>query len=118
LPTGNSMIPLIHSRDEVIVAPVDPHLIELADIVLTRVAGSVYIHLVKAIEPAKRRVEIGNNRGGSTVGRVLIVCTGSPFRWPESTDQAHGQRSLNHAHRRDEAGQQGALETAWRRLGA
>jgi hypothetical protein len=63
-PTGNSMVPLIHSRDEVVVAPVDPHLIEVGDIVLTRVAGSVYIHLVKAIEPAKRRVQIGNNRGG------------------------------------------------------
>jgi hypothetical protein len=63
-PTGDSMVPLIHCRDEVIVAPVDPHLVEVGDIVLTRVAGSVYIHLVKAIEPAKRRVQIGNNRGG------------------------------------------------------
>ncbi len=58
------MVPLIHSRDEVVVAPVDPNLVEVGDIVLTRVAGSVYIHLVKAIEPAKRRVQIGNNRGG------------------------------------------------------
>jgi phage repressor protein C with HTH and peptisase S24 domain len=48
-PTGNSMVPLIHSRDEVVVAPVDPHLVEVGDIVLTKVAGSVYIHLVKAI---------------------------------------------------------------------
>lgn len=63
-PTGNSMIPLINSRDEVVVAPVDPNLVEVGDIVLTRVAGNVYIHLVKAIEPAKRRVQIGNNRGG------------------------------------------------------
>ena len=63
-PTGNSMVPLIHSRDEVIVAPVDPHLISVGDIVLTRVAGSVHIHLVKAIELVKRRVQIGNNRGG------------------------------------------------------
>ena len=63
-PTGNSMVPLIHSRDEVVVAPVVPSLVEVGDIVLTRVAGSVYIHLVKAIEPAKRRVQIGNNRGG------------------------------------------------------
>ena len=63
-PTGNSMVPLIHSRDEVVVAPVDPHLVEVGDIVLTKVAGTVYIHLVKAIEPARRRVQIGNNRGG------------------------------------------------------
>jgi hypothetical protein len=64
-PNGNSMVPLIHSRDEVVVAPVDPNSVEVGDIVLTRVAGSVYIHLVKAIEPAKRRVQIGNNRGGT-----------------------------------------------------
>jgi hypothetical protein len=63
-PTGNSMVPLIQSRDDFIVAPVDPNLVEVGDIVLTRVAGSVYIHLVKALEPAKRRVQIGNNRGG------------------------------------------------------
>ncbi len=63
-PTGNSMVPLINSRDEVVVAPVDPNLVEVGDIVLTKVAGNVYIHLVKAIEPAKRRVQIGNNRGG------------------------------------------------------
>jgi len=63
-PTGHSMVPIINSRDEVIVAPVDPTRIEVGDIVLTKVAGNVYIHLVKAIEPAKRRVQIGNNRGG------------------------------------------------------
>ncbi len=62
-PTGNSMVPLIHSRDEVVVCPVDPTQVEVGDIVLTKVAGNVYIHLVKAIEPAKRRVKIGNNRG-------------------------------------------------------
>jgi len=63
-PTGNSMVPLIHSRDEVVVAPVDPNLVEVGDIVLTKVAGNIYIHLVKAIEPGKHRVQIGNNRGG------------------------------------------------------
>jgi Peptidase S24-like len=63
-PTGNSMVPLIQSRDEVIVSPVDPTRVEVGDIVLTKVAGNIYIHLVKAIEPAKRRVQIGNNRGG------------------------------------------------------
>ena len=29
-PTGNSMVPLIHSRDEVVVSPVDPTLVEVA----------------------------------------------------------------------------------------
>jgi hypothetical protein len=58
------MVPLINGRDEVVVAPVDPTKVEMGDIVLTKVAGNVYIHLVKAVEPAKRRVQIGNNRGG------------------------------------------------------
>jgi hypothetical protein len=39
-PTGNSMVPLINSRDEVVVAPVDPTRIEVGDIVLTMVAGT------------------------------------------------------------------------------
>jgi len=63
-PTGNSMVPLIKNRDEVVVSPVDPTRVEVGDIVLTKVSGNVYIHLVKAIEPAKRRVQIGNNWGG------------------------------------------------------
>jgi hypothetical protein len=57
------MVPLINSRDEVVVAPVNPALVEVGDIVLTKVAGNIYIHLVKAIEPARRRMQIGNNRG-------------------------------------------------------
>jgi hypothetical protein len=62
-PTGNSMVPLIQSRDEVVVAPVDTTRLAVGDIVLTRVAGSVYLHLIKGIEPSKGRVQIGNNRG-------------------------------------------------------
>jgi hypothetical protein len=34
------MVPLINSRDEVVVAPVDPTRIEVGDIVLTMVAGT------------------------------------------------------------------------------
>ncbi|MGH3859101.1 hypothetical protein, partial [Actinokineospora sp.] len=62
-PSGNSMVPLIHSRQLVKVAPVDPTTVEVGDIVLCRVAGSVYLHLVSAINPATRRVQISNNRG-------------------------------------------------------
>jgi len=42
-PTGDSMVPLIHSWDEVVVAPVDPTRVEVGDIVMTKVAGNVYI---------------------------------------------------------------------------
>ncbi|MFI0452301.1 hypothetical protein [Actinomadura sp. 6N118] len=62
-PTGSSMVPLIRSRDLVEVAPVDPAKLEVGDIVLAKVAGTVYLHLVSALDPARGRVQISNNRG-------------------------------------------------------
>ncbi|MFF1342333.1 GNAT family N-acetyltransferase [Streptomyces sp. NPDC058290] len=62
-PAGDSMAPLIHSRRRVRVAPVDPALVEPGDIVLARVAGTVYLHLVSAVDAPRRRVQISNNRG-------------------------------------------------------
>ena len=62
-PSGSSMVPLIRSRQAVVVAPVDPALLTVGDIVLARVAGTVYLHLVSALDPARRRVQISNNRG-------------------------------------------------------
>jgi hypothetical protein len=93
-PTGHSMVPLIRSRDEVVVAPVDAALVQAGDIVLTRVAGSVYIHLVKAVDSPKRRVLIGNNRGGTNgwtgFDRVYgIALSVAGVERPE-----HGTRSL------------------------
>ncbi|MEC3913275.1 S26 family signal peptidase [Nocardia sp. CDC160] len=55
------MVPLIRSRQLVTVAPVDPTRVEVGDIVLARVSGTVYLHLVTAIDG--KRVQIGNNRG-------------------------------------------------------
>lgn len=55
-PTGSSMVPLIRSRELVTVAPVapvDPARLEVGDIVLAKVAGSVYLHLVTALEGAR-----------------------------------------------------------------
>lgn len=57
------MVPLIHSRQLVVVAPVDPSKLEIGDIVLARVAGTVYLHLVSSVDTARKRVQIGNNRG-------------------------------------------------------
>ncbi|MEV4002435.1 S24 family peptidase [Actinomadura sp. NPDC049753] len=62
-PSGSSMVPLIRSGDLVTVAPVDPARLEVGDIVLARVAGMVYLHLVSALDPTKGRVQISNNRG-------------------------------------------------------
>jgi hypothetical protein len=77
-PTGSSMFPLIRSRDLVTVAPVDPARLEVGDIVLARVAGTVYLHLVSALDPARRRVQISNNRGRingwTSHDRVFGIC--------------------------------------------
>ena len=43
------------------VEPVDPQMLRVGDIVLCRVGGSQYLHLVKAIN--SNRFQIGNNRG-------------------------------------------------------
>ena len=63
-PTGSSMVPVIRSRQLVTVAPVDPAKLEVGDIVLARVAGTTYLHLVSALDKANTRVQISNNRGG------------------------------------------------------
>lgn len=61
------------------IAPVDPADLKVGDIVLCRVSGREYLHLVKAIQGP--RFQIGNNRGringwitGTSVfGRCLKV---------------------------------------------
>ena len=77
-PSGSSMVPLIRSRQEVVVAPADPARLAVGDIVLARVAGTVYLHLVSAVDPTRRRVQISNNRGrvnGWTgYDRVFGIC--------------------------------------------
>lgn len=65
-PHGNSMQGRISSGQLVTVAPLegDP---EVGDVVLCRVAGSQYVHLVKATRGAgdARQYLIGNNKGGT-----------------------------------------------------
>jgi len=60
-PRGNSMSPRIESGQLCAVAPVDPRTLRPGDIVLCRVRGSDYLHIVKAIE--RGQYQIGNNRG-------------------------------------------------------
>src|SRR5918995_275961 len=78
-PSGSSMVPLIRSRQLVTVAPVDPARVEVGDIVLARVAGTVYLHLVSAVDAGAGRVQISNNRGRvngwTNHARVFGVCT-------------------------------------------
>jgi hypothetical protein len=61
-PRGHSMSGKVNDGDRVTLAPVDPATLKVGDIVLVRVHGADYLHLVKAID--RSRFLIGNNRGG------------------------------------------------------
>ena len=61
-PRGHSMKGKIESGQLCTVAPVDALTLDVGDIVLCRVRGAEYLHLIKAIQG--RRFHIGNNRGG------------------------------------------------------
>jgi len=58
---GNSMTPIIESKQPVDIDPVDIAKVERGDIVLAKVRGNVYTHLVTAT--TADRVQIGNNHG-------------------------------------------------------
>jgi len=60
-PRGNSMTGKIESGQLCTVAPVDPADLNVGDIVLCKVNGNQYIHLIKARQGD--RFQIGNNRG-------------------------------------------------------
>ncbi len=60
-PRGNSMTGKIESGELCTVEPVEPDALAVGDIVLCKVNGREYLHLVKAIQGP--RFQIGNNRG-------------------------------------------------------
>ena len=63
IPHGHSMKPKVMSGATVLLKPVKVEDLNVGDIVLYRVKGNVYLHLVKALQ-GDGRVLIGNNRGG------------------------------------------------------
>ena len=60
-PRGNSMSGKIESGQLCTVAPADRTALRVGDIVLCKVNGQEYLHLIKAIQGP--RFQIGNNRG-------------------------------------------------------
>ena len=60
-PRGNSMKPKVNSGDRVTIDPCNTEDLQVDDIVLCRVRGRHYLHLIKAID--SKRFQIGNNRG-------------------------------------------------------
>jgi hypothetical protein len=62
-PQGNSMSPKIESGQLCTVEPVDVHDCHVGDIVLCRVGGAQYLHLVSAKNRREGQVQIRNNSG-------------------------------------------------------
>jgi SOS-response transcriptional repressor LexA len=62
-PRGHSMKGKVNSGDLVTIAPCKPEELSVGDIVLVRVKGTDYLHLIKAV--SRGRFLIGNNRGGT-----------------------------------------------------
>ena len=60
-PRGHSMRGKVNDGDLVTVEPCDAATLQPGDIVLVRVRGRDYLHLIKAINDG--RFQIGNNRG-------------------------------------------------------
>lgn len=60
-PKGNSMTPLIKSGDLCTVSPVADRQLQRRDIVLCKVAGNQYLHLISAIRGDE--IQISNNHG-------------------------------------------------------
>lgn len=60
---GNSMLPLIKSKQPIKLEPATWEQVEVNDIVYCKVHGFYYTHLVKAKDNDKG-VLIGNNKGG------------------------------------------------------
>lgn len=78
-PRGQSMAGKVGSGQLYTVEPVDPARLGVGDIVLCKVKGREYLHLIKAVQGP--RFLIGNNRGhlngwisaGSIFGRCVKV---------------------------------------------
>ena len=64
-PRGNSMKGKVESGEEVTLSTCDPEELLPGDVVLVKVKGKIYLHLVKALKSdgKKLRIQIGNNKG-------------------------------------------------------
>ena len=71
-PRGHSMSGKIESGQLCTVAPLGAVALAVGDIVLCRVRGAEYLHLIKAIDG--KRYQIGNNRGrvNGWIGKTSI----------------------------------------------
>jgi hypothetical protein len=86
---GDSMLPLIRSRQPVTLEPTTWDKCKKGDMVYCRVNGKIYTHLVKA-KNVKRGVLIGNNHGknnGWTKTVYGLVTEVHPMDYKEKSSQ-------------------------------
>jgi hypothetical protein len=62
-PKGQSMTPLIESGQRIVLSPIGDRKVKIGDVVLAKVNGKHFFHLVTAVDEAKDRVQISNNHG-------------------------------------------------------
>jgi|SRR5688572_22087457 hypothetical protein len=96
-PRGHSMSGKVEDNELVTLAPLTKPL-KVGDIVLVKVKGTIYLHLIKALNNG--RYQIGNNRGGingwvkgdaiyGIVSRIQPASTPDPiFKKPAPTDSS------------------------------
>ncbi len=76
-PRGNSMKGKINSGNLVTVKPISDQKLKKGDIVLCKVKGHEYLHLIKAIKG--KQYQIGNNRGRIngwiSIKAIFGICT-------------------------------------------
>ncbi|NER14267.1 phage repressor protein [Leptobacterium flavescens] len=75
---GNSMLPILKSKQSVVLQPVSWEDCKAGDIVYCKVRGNCFTHLVKG-KNARRGLLIGNNHGGingwtkNVYGKVIEI---------------------------------------------
>lgn len=76
-PRGHSMTGKVNDGELVTLEPCDPTSLKKDDIVLVKVRGRVYLHLIKAVNNG--RYLIGNNRGGTNgwvgANSIIVIAT-------------------------------------------
>lgn len=76
-PRGNSMKGKINSGNLVTIEPIGNQKLKKGDIVLCKVKGREYLHLIKAIRG--KQYQIGNNRGRIngwiSIAAIFGICT-------------------------------------------
>lgn len=97
-PRGNSMRGKVESGDIVQLEPCKPEDLVPGDVVLVRVKGAVYLHLIKAYKFNKGKLsfQIGNNVGGINgwVGPGAIYGKATKIEKPHSYNIVQSYKEL------------------------